>query len=178
MKQVINPFDYATHILQSLKSGILLTTMADGKINIMTIAWGSLGIDWNIPIFTTLVRLNRHSRLYLDKNPQFTINVPVGEVDRRILAVAGTKSGRDMDKVTALGLHLEEPDKISVPGIKELPLTLECSVIYRQPQEPSLIPEDIRKSYHPQHIDSYAPGINKDYHIAYYGAIVSAYIIS
>lgn len=177
MRERINPFDYATHILQALKGGILLTTMADNKINTMTIAWGSLGIDWQTPIFTTLVRENRHSRYCLDKNPQFTINVPIDEFDRRILAVAGTKSGRDMDKIGALGLHLVPAEKISVPAIREFPLTLECVVIYRQLQDASAIPEDIRNKYHPQDVDSHAPGINRDFHIAYYGAIVAAYVL-
>ena len=37
---------------------------------------------------------------------------------------------QDIDKVKELGPTLEDPDKISVPGIKELPLTLECKIVY------------------------------------------------
>lgn len=177
MKEAINVFDYASHILKALRGGVLLTTHAHNKINTMTISWGTLGIDWQTPIFTAFVRENRLTRSYLDANPQFTVNIPFELRDLRTLSVAGSTSGRYMDKITELGLHLEEPEKISVPGLREFPLTLECVVIYRQPQEGRLIPEEIRDTYHPQHIDSYAPGLNRDFHTAYYGAIVASYII-
>lgn len=177
MREMIDPLAYGSQILQSLSKGILLTTAADGRVNTMTIAWGFLGIDWNAPIFATLVRTNRFSRTLLDKNPEFTINAPVGPHDRKILGVAGTKSGWDMDKITALGLTLVKPEKVSVPALLEFPLTLECQVIYRKQQDPDAIPREIREAYHPQHVDSRVAGINRDYHIAYYGAIVAAYII-
>lgn len=180
MREEINPLEYASHIMVALNSGCLLTTKAKGRVNTMTIAWGFLGIDWNTPIFVTLVRTNRFTRSVLDANPEFTINVPIGPVsvpDRKILALAGTKSGRDIDKVSQLGLDLVEPLKISVPAIRQFPLTLECSVIYRKAQDPAAIPAEIINAYHPQHIDSSAPGINRDFHTAYYGAIMAAYII-
>ena len=66
---------------------------------------------------------------------------------------------------------------MGAPGIRELPLTLECKVIYRQLQDRSAIPEDIRVRNYPEDADSSAPGANRDYHIAYYGEIVKAYII-
>lgn len=176
-KEYIDPFNYASHILNSLQKGILLTTQAEGRVNTMTIAWGFLGIDWNTPIFVTLVRTNRFSRTLLDKNPQFTINIPTASFDRRILGISGTKSGWDLDKVEALGLHLVNGEKVAVPAIAELPMTLECQVIYRQQQEGNLIPPAIRSAYHPQDVPSNVQGINRDFHIAYYGAIVSAYIL-
>ena len=67
---------------------------------------------------------------------------------------------------------LIEGEKISVPAIRELPMTLECRVIYRQPQEMSLLPEDAQSRF-------YSPkyGLDKDEHITYIGEIVSSYII-
>ena len=46
MKQYIDPFDYANQILKAVKKGVLLTTKAGGKINTMSISWGTLGIQW------------------------------------------------------------------------------------------------------------------------------------
>lgn len=54
------------------------------------------------------------------------MNVPYGAFDPKILGVCGSKSGRDMDKAKELGLTLVDPEVISVPAVKELPLTLEC----------------------------------------------------
>lgn len=177
MKEPIDTFAYAAQILQALPKGVLLTTRYENHINTMTIGWGMLGIEWNLPIFMTLVRTSRLSHEYLEKNPQFTINVPAGPVDRRILGVAGTKSGRDLDKISELGLHPEAGEKISVPGIRELPLTLECNVIYRQAQDPAAIPEKLRQTYYPEDGRDLTKGINHCFHTAFYGEIVAAYII-
>lgn len=82
-----------------------------------------------------------------------------------------------MDKIKELGLTLENPETISVPGIKELPLTLECRVIYKQKQELEAISEENQKRFYPQDVDGSASGENRDVHTAYYGEIVDAYII-
>ena len=39
MKKEIQVFDYANVIFEALKTGVLLTTMADEKVNSMTISW-------------------------------------------------------------------------------------------------------------------------------------------
>ena len=168
MKRSVDAFDYAGHICKALKpNGILLTTKVDAKVNTMTIGWGTLGVDWSRPMFIAYVRESRYTHEMLEKNGEFTVNIPMGEVDRKILAICGTKSGRDMDKIAELGLHLVESDHVSVPGIRELPLTLECKVIYKEEQDLSRIPADIISRYYPE----------GDHHHVYYGQIVGAYII-
>ncbi|MDO5518757.1 MAG: flavin reductase family protein [Clostridium sp.] len=177
MKKEINVIDYASEIMKAAKGGILLTTKADGKVNSMTISWGTLGYEWDKLIFTTFVRENRFTKQQLEKNPEFTINIPVGKFDRKILGVCGTKSGHNIDKMEELKLTLEEPNVISVPGIAELPLTLECKVIYKQRQDENAITEENREKHYPHDVDSSFHGANRDYHTAFYGEIVSAYII-
>lgn len=177
MKREVNPFDYAGEICKALPGGVLLTTKQGEAINTMTIGWGTIGIEWRHPIFIAFVRESRHTRQMLQENAEFTVNVPMGQVDKKILSVCGTKSGRDVNKIEALGLTLEEPLEISVPGIRELPLTLECKVLYSQKQELSAIPEDILARFYPVEDDRLHPGSDRDYHIAYYAQIVKAYII-
>lgn len=168
MKRKIDPFDYATHICKAMKPhGILLTTAAGGKVNTMTIGWGTMGVDWSRPVFIAYVRESRHTHQMLEENGEFTVNIPVGEVDKKILAYCGTKSGADSDKIADLGLHLVGSDVVCVPGILELPLTLECRVIYKEEQDLSRIPEDILARYYPE----------GDHHHVYYGQIVNAYLI-
>lgn len=176
MMKEIEVFDYATEIMRALKTGILLTTKADGKVNSMTISWGLLGIEWGKPIFTTFVRENRFTKGQLEKNPEFTINVPYGDFDKNILSVCGTKSGHTADKIKDLGLTIVEAKNISVPAIKELPLTLECKVVYKQKQNGSDLTEENRTQFYPQNVSSDFHGANKDFHTAYYGEIVKAYI--
>ncbi len=173
MKKHIDLWEYAGHILGQVGKAALVTTKADGEVNTMTIGWGFLGVEWSKPIFTVFVRQSRHTKKLLDKNGEFTINVPLKGADlKQVFSVCGSKSGRDMDKIKELGLTLEEPEVISVPGIKELPVTLECRVVYKQDQDLSLLDQDKCLRY-------YAPGTanDGDYHTAYYGEVLAAYII-
>ena len=172
MKEKVELWSYAGQILEQTGKGILLTTKAGGKVNTMTIGWGTLGIEWGKPIYTVFVRQSRHTKTMLDENGEFTINVPMGEIDKNILSLCGTKSGRDMDKIAQLGLTLEDGETISVPGIKELPLTLECKVIYKQDQVLGSIEEGCRNRYYAQGTPN-----DGDYHTAYYGLVTAAYII-
>lgn len=173
MKQQIDAFAYAGHICKAMKQGILLTTKSGDRVNTMTIGWGKIGIEWNRPVFIAYVRETRYTKQLLEEGGAFTVNIPYGDYDPKILSYCGTKSGRDTDKILDLGLTMVESDVISVPGIRELPLTLECKVIYKQQQDLSCIPQSI--------IDRFYPVIDgsgfRDYHIAYYGEIVNAYLI-
>lgn len=173
MKRQINAFDYAGHICKAMKPGILLTTKAGDTVNTMTIGWGKIGIEWNRPVFIAYVRETRYTKQLLEKNGEFTVNIPYGEFDKHILSYCGTKSGRDTDKIQDLGLTLVESDLIHVPGIQELPLTLECKVIYKQQQDLSKLSQSVIDRFYPEIDDS---GF-RDYHIAYYGEIVNAYLI-
>lgn len=177
MKKEIEVFNYANEIMKAVKTGVLLTTKVDDKINSMTISWETLGIEWSKPIFTVFVRENRFTKHQLEKNPEFTINIPYGAFDKKILGICGTKSGREIDKIKELNLTLETPNNVSVPAIKELPLTLECRVVYKQKQDECAVTEENKKIFYPQDVDSSFHGANKDFHTAYYGEIVSAYII-
>jgi len=177
MKKYVNPFDYANTICEEMKKGILITASHNGKVNPMTIGWGTIGIQWGRPIFIAFVRVNRYTRQMLDATGEFTVNIPLDKCDNKILGYCGTKSGRDADKVKELNLTLEAPEKIGAPGIAELPLTLECKVLYQQKQDLSELPQDILDRYYPQNTPSTVSGSNQDAHIAYYGEIVSAYII-
>lgn len=167
MKKTVDAFDWVNHICKALPGGVLMTTAADGRVNTMTIGWGTMGIEWGKKLFIAYVRESRYTKQMLEKNGEFTINIPVGHADKHILGVCGTKSGRDMDKIKELGLHTVESDVVSVPGIQELPLTLECKVLYKEEQDLNRIPADILARYYPQ----------GDHHHVYYAEIVNAYLI-
>lgn len=177
MKREIEIFDYAKEIVSAIPKGILLTTKNGGKVDMMTIGWGTLGVEWGLPIFVAFVREGRFTREQLDASQEFTVNIPYGEFDKKILAYCGTRTGRDIDKAADCNLTLVESELVQAPGIRELPLTLECKVLYQQLQDKEAVPAFIREKMYPEHLDSSNSGANKDYHIAYYGQIVKAYIL-
>jgi len=172
MRQNVELFDYAGQICKAMKKGILLTTAAGGKVNTMTIGWGTLGIEWNKPVFVAYVRESRFTRQVLKENPEFTVNIPLGDVDSRILSYCGKFSGRDTDKIQDLGLTLVPSENVSVPGIAQLPLTLECRVLYEQDQTVENLPQSVLERFYPQDAQT---GV-RDHHIAFYAEIVNTYI--
>ena len=159
MKREINPFDYAGEIFRALPGGILLTSEAEDCVNAMTIGWGTVGIEWGVPIFAAYVRTNRFTYELIERTGEFTI------------ALCGSKSGRDMDKIAKAGLHVVEAEIVRPPAIKELPLTFECRVVYSQEQPVKEISSRLAKKFYPESGEHSAP------HVAYYGEILKAYII-
>ena len=59
MKREIDLWEYAGKILDTTGKGVLLTTKCDGKVNTMTIGWGTIGIEWGRPVFVAYVRVAR-----------------------------------------------------------------------------------------------------------------------
>ena len=171
MKEIINAFDYAERITKELQEGILLNTCGE-KFNSMVIGWGHLGVIWNRPTFTVYVRGSIYTKPQLDRTREFTLSVPLeGHLGKEVLRVCGSQSGRDLNKEIAASLTLVDADEIHAPGILEYPLTLECRVLYQQDQVLLEVPKEIRHRF-------YSKGADEgDFHTAYIGEIVKAYII-
>ena len=175
MRKEINAYEYAPHILDHLThGGILVTAKVGEKVNPITIGWGTIGMQWGKPLFQAYIRESRFTKAMLDEAGEFTVNIPLERTDRarEILAFCGTKSGRDLNKPAELGLTLVDGEKTAAPAIKELPITLECKVIYSVRQNASKMPEDVTKKYYPDWKSD-----PNDVHSVYYGEIVAAYIV-
>lgn len=172
MKRNVNIWDHAGYIMENIGKGALLTTSANGETDTMTIGWGTIGVIWGKPVFQVLVRESRYTKKLIDANGEFTVNVPMTVDAKQILAICGTKSFRDMDKIGQLGLTLEPGETVSVPAVRQLPLTVECKVIYKQEQNPAAIDTGCYEKY-------YAKGTRNegDHHTVYYGEITAAYIV-
>ncbi|MBR2716194.1 MAG: flavin reductase family protein [Oscillospiraceae bacterium] len=167
-RKPIDVLENAAVISRALERGVFLTTRVGDKVNSMVIGWGHVGRIWNRPVFIAYVRDCRYTRELLDQNPEFTVNVPVNGFEKKAFAVCGTKSGRDMDKLREAGLTPVEPVAVSVPAIREYPMTLECRVIYREEQDAARLPGEIRDKFYT---------VETGNHIAHYGEVLAAYIL-
>lgn len=154
----------AGKVLRQLAKGVFLTTSDGQKANTMTIGWGSIGYIWGKPVFTVLVRHSRYSHELLEKQGEFTISVPFGDL-KEALGVCGSKSGRDCDKFAAAHLTAKPGKKVAVPVIAECDRHYECKVIYRQEMAPDALLPDQRERWYG----------DQDYHTLYYGEIVASY---
>ena len=104
-------------------------------------------------------------------NGEFTISAPLKgqRLEKDVFHICGSQSGRGVDKGKLFTLMPGR--KIAVPAIKEYPVTLECRVLYEQDQALERIPEEVRDRYYSQGTDV------GDFHTAYIGQIVDAYVV-
>ena len=161
------PYNYqADKAIETLSKGAFLTTAAEGKVNSMTIGWGSIGFSWRKPVFTELVRHSRYTYQLIEKSGEFTVTIPVGKDLQQALTLCGTKSGRDIDKIKAAGLTLKPGQEISTPAIAGGGMTYECKVLYKQSMSAENLDDTVQKQCY---------GDN-DYHTIYFGEIVASYI--
>ena len=133
-----------------------------GDYNAMTVAWGSMGIMWNLPFVMVVVRPTRYTYEFINKYMTFSLSAFPDEF-RSALNILGTASGRDSDKIKTAGLTTVHLDKIEAPGFNEADLTFQCRRIYWDDLDPAkfLLPS----------IDNHYE--KNDYHRMVFGEILS-----
>lgn len=144
------------------KQGAFLTVKDSDKINTMTIGWGNIGYEWGKAIFMVMVRKSRYTHNMLENANEFTVSIPFDGSLKKELGFCGSKSGRDVDKISSCNLTLISSEKVSSPIVKVNGLVYECKVIYKHDLDISMLPESIKKS-------CYGDG---DTHTLYYGEIL------
>ncbi|MDE7279980.1 MAG: flavin reductase [Oscillospiraceae bacterium] len=123
------------------KDWFLLTSGDENGFNTMTVGWANMGIMWNKNVITAMVRPNRYTYDFMEKNDLFTVSF-FGEEHKKALSFCGSHSGRDCDKAKEAGLTPEFIDGTTT--FKEAKLTFVCRKIYAQDLDVSLIAEDVR----------------------------------
>ena len=164
----MKPLDFhipASQALEILQKGAFLTTQSQGKVNTMTIGWGSLGVIWGKPVFSVLVRPSRYTYGLLEASGEFTVSVPLADM-AKALGVCGSKSGRDLDKFAAAGLQKLPGIKLATPVIGGAGLHYECKVVFKQPMNPALLDAGINAASYP----------SGDHHTIYYGLIEACWL--
>ena len=158
-KVAVRYTDYFAQTMRRMREdGLLLVTAgADGKPNVMTIGWGTIGSVWSRPVFLVLVRPSRYSG-------DFTVNVPPRELAEAV-AHCGTVSGRDRDKFMENRLTPVPSRQVRPPVIQECVVHYECRTLHRSDMAPDTLAQAVQDEF-------YAQG---DYHRVYFGEIVAVY---
>lgn len=138
---------------------LLLTAGVKDDFNTMTISYGTLGELWHRPIAYCYVRPTRYTYQFMEKHNYFTLT-SFDEKYRDVLKLCGTKSGRDIDKISGIGLTPVEDDSGTI-YFEEARLVLICRKIYYQDIDPAgFLDDKIDTEY------------NNDYHRVYIGQII------
>ncbi len=165
-KITVDHTDYLAGMIKVMREDglLMVTTGADGKPNVMTIGWGTVGTLWSHPVFVVLVRPSRYTYSRLEEVGEFTINVPSKELAKAALH-CGTVSGRDNDKFKDMGLTPVQGRKVKVPVIQECVMHYECRIVHENDVIPETLDKAIIKGAYPQ----------GDFHKIYYGQILVTY---
>ena len=138
---------------------MLLTAGTGEKCNTMTASWGGLGVLWGKPVATVYIRPQRYTLEFVEREEKFTLAF-FGEAYRKALALCGSKSGRDIDKVKECGFTVETAD--GAPYFAEADLVLVCKKAYWQDMDPThFLDGEIDGKWYPE----------KDYHRIFIGEI-------
>jgi flavin reductase (DIM6/NTAB) family NADH-FMN oxidoreductase RutF len=138
---------------------MLITAGTAESFNTMTASWGGMGILWGKEICFCVVRPQRYTYEFMERNSQFTLSF-FDKKYRKALNFCGKKSGRDVDKIASTGLT-PISDKTGIVYFNEARIVLECRKIYFQDLNPeNFIDPGIDKNYS-----------SKDYHRMYVGEI-------
>jgi flavin reductase (DIM6/NTAB) family NADH-FMN oxidoreductase RutF len=143
------------------KDWLLITAGNPDKFNMMTASWAALGILWGKEVCFCFIRPSRHTYTFVEKEKYFTICC-FEEKYRDVLNFCGTKSGRDVDKMSETRLTPVKSSSGSV-YFDEARMVIECKKIYFQDIEP--------KNFLDAKIEDNYSG--RDYHRLYVGEIMS-----
>ncbi|MBI5519276.1 MAG: flavin reductase family protein [Desulfovibrio sp.] len=100
---------------------------AEGKANMMTIAWGGICCS-KPPCVTVSVRKERHTYDAVMLRKAFTVNVP-SQMHAQEADYAGMVSGAKADKFAATGFTPIRSELVDAPFVQECQLVLECRLL-------------------------------------------------
>jgi len=164
MRRQTGIFDLFEETTDKLNNdGALL--VAGVPFNVMTIGWASLGIVWGKPVFQVFVRPTRYTFEYMERSSEFSVCFFSEEYGKE-LAICGTKSGRDTDKIATCRFHMEKGILIPTPDVRESMFHYECRILHKHRLDPATLSRDIIEKYYPK----------SDFHMVYYGEILGTYI--
>ena len=117
--------DYFYYLLYP-RPVVLIVTSSDEKTNVMTCSW-NMPVAEEPPLVAIAVSKESFTSELIDKAGEFTINIPTKDLLKAVM-IAGTKSGRKVDKVKLMKITLKPSKKVKPPIIEECVGHLECKV--------------------------------------------------
>lgn len=111
-------------------SSLMVTMSKDGKVNVMALDWKKIMEHNGKIVIRAQVAYSRYTYTLLTEGiNQFTINIPSSKINHAV-DVAGTYSGRNMDKIKKAGLETLSGETTKVPTLKDSLLSYECEIIH------------------------------------------------
>jgi len=142
------------------KEWMLIVAGNKEKHNMMTAAWGGLGFMWGKNTATMVIRPQRYTMEFVDRQDYYSLCFFDKEY-KSALSYCGANSGRDVDKAKETGLTVVFDAE--APYYAEARLVIICKKLYKQQFAPEcFIEAELDKRWYPE----------KDYHECFIGEVV------
>lgn len=136
--------------------------------NTMTASWGHLGSVWGHGAESAsaviYIRPQRFTKQFVDREERFTLSVMSGE-HQKALAYLGSRSGRDEDKLAAVGMKPLFLD--GTTAIEGAEIVFVCKKLYSAPLiEEGFTEKELVERCYPE----------RDFHTMFVGRIEKVYV--
>lgn len=121
----IDKSDY--HVLHPRPVYLVVSRSSDGRLNVMAASWVTPVSDEPFLVAVSIWK-GSLTHQFIKETGEFTINVP-SEKHVNLVYKAGALSGREVDKIQALGLKTIASSVIKTPGLDDMLGFLECRVV-------------------------------------------------
>lgn len=162
----IDPAEIADNFIRAIGREWMLVTAGNREsYNTMTANWGLIGFIWGRPVAQFVIRPQRYTREFVDREERVTLSFFAPEY-HAALEYCGSRTGRTEDKIRNAGLTVACTDD-GVPAPAEARLILQCRKLYVgkiRPEE--FVDRRCDTKWYPQH----------DYHEVYIAEIERAYV--
>lgn len=141
------------------KEKLLLSAGTKENWNTMTASWGTVGVLWNKNVLSAVIRPQRYTYEFFEREDYFTATVLVPGMEDAY-RICGTKSGRDCDKAALAGIApYFEGNAVT---FEQARIAFVCKKIYVQDLDPNGFLDPSIQGHYPL----------QDYHRLYCGEIV------
>lgn len=169
MMREISADELQLNPLRIAKEWMLITAgTKENGYNTMTASWGHLGAIWGRGqgrlTSVVYVRPQRYTKAFVDREELYTLSF-FAPSDKEKLGYLGTRSGRDEDKVAAVGFTPVFGEGYTT--FAEADLTLVCRKLYRAPiLEEGFLDRETLETNYPE----------RDFHDMYVGEVLHIFV--
>lgn len=141
------------------KEWMLITAGNEKGLNAMTASWGGLGVMYGKDVAFTVIRPQRYTKEFVDREETFSLNF-FGKEYKKMMNYMGSASGRNEDKIAKSGLTVVYSDH--TPYFNEASHVLICKKLFMQPLSgEAILDKKLQKAFYP----------GMDYHTLYISEI-------
>lgn len=159
MFKTISAKDIPDNLIKAIsEEWMLITAGDDNGYNMMTASWGFAGEVWGNDAVMALVRPQRYTMKFIEKNEYFTLSFYGDNKD--IHKICGSKSGKDVDKTELCSLSPVFSDGTTY--FEEARMVFICKKQFVQRMEPTCFTDT-------EPLERWYP--EKDYHYMIIGKI-------